>query len=98
MATLFYCVWEAAENVALGAPLQEGVVTVGAGSLQSAVIVGSGKKRRRVRLFTDTNCFVTWSEDPTAVNDGTDGRPMGSENPEFWDIQSGHKIAVIERG
>lgn len=98
MATLFIGVWEDAEEVALGDPLQEFSINIAAMSTQSSVtITGSGKKRRRARLFADANCFVTWGEDPTAKNDGSDGRPMGSENPEYHDIEAGHKIAVIER-
>ena len=97
MATLFFRVWGSAAEVALGDPIQEDVITIAAASAQSAVISGSGNKRKRVRLFADANCFVTWGADPTAKNDGTDGMPMGSENPEYVDIQSEHKIAVIER-
>jgi len=73
MATLYFCVFEGAAEVATGDPIQEGVVTVQGSSTQSAVITGTGKKRRRVRVFTDTNCFVTWGENPTALNDGTEG-------------------------
>ena len=97
MATLFFRVWESAAEVALGQPIQEDVVNIAASSTQSSVISGTGKKRRRVRLFADSNCFVTWGENPTAQNDGSDGMPMGSENPEYVDIESGHKIAVISR-
>jgi len=98
MTTLFVTVWGDAEEVPLGDPLQEFSVNIAATSTASTeTISGSGNKRRHVRLFADTNCFVIWGEDPTAVNDGSDGRPMGSDNPEYFNIQSGHKIAVIER-
>lgn len=97
MATLFFAVFADAKETAKGPVLQEGTVTISGTSAQSAVITGSNRAIRRVRLFADTNCFVTWGENPTAKTDGTDGRPMGSENPEFWDIESGYKIAVIQR-
>ena len=97
MATLYFAVFESAAEVALGEPIQEGTVAIGATSAQSSAISGSGSKRKRVRVFCDSNAFVAWGADPTAENDGTGGRPMGSENPEYFDIQSGHKIAVIER-
>jgi hypothetical protein len=97
MATLFISVYEAAGSTALDDPLQEEVVTVGAGSLRSNAISGPGNKKRTVRLFTDADCFVTWGEDPTALTDGSEGRPMGAENPEYFSIQAGHKIAVIQR-
>lgn len=97
MATLQITVFEMAASTALGDPLQEEVVTVGAGSLSSNVIVGSGKKRRTIRFYTDTDCFVTWGESPTAKTDGEAGRMLGADNPEYWNVQAGHKIAVIER-
>lgn len=98
MATLFIAVWGDATQTLVGDPVQEMTVAVGAGSLQSDVIVPGDKKAwRRVRLFTDIDCFVTWGEDPTATNDGLSGRPMGAENPEVFTIESGKKIAVIER-
>lgn len=97
MATLFITVWEDAEEVALGGPIQETAIAIGATSSQSDVITGTLRKRRRVRLFADVDCFATWGENPVALNDGTDGRPMGADNPEYFDIEAGHKIAVIER-
>mgnify|MGYP000639799283 CR=1 FL=1 len=97
MATLFICVFEGAASVATGDPIQEEGVNIGATSTQSNAISGSGKKRRRVRLYADADCFVTWDSDPTATTDGTSGRPMGADNPEYWDIESGYKIAVIQR-
>ena len=97
MATLFFTVWEDAEEVALGQPLQENVITIGSGSLQGAVIVGTGNKRRRVRIYVDADAFVIWSANPTATNDGLSGLPMGADNPEYFDISSSHRIAVIER-
>jgi len=97
MATLFFAVFEDAAQTALDIPLQEDVIAIGVGSLQSATIVGSGKKKRTVRLFADVDCFVTWGADPTAVADGSEGRPIGAENPEYVSIEAGHKIAVIAR-
>ncbi len=97
MSTLFIATWRSAVEVARGDPLQEMVVTIGAGSLQSAAITGQNKARNRVRLYADVDCFVTWNEDPTALTDGTDGRPLGRNNVEYFDIEAGHKIAVIER-
>lgn len=97
MTTLFITAYEAAEQTALGNPIQEITVAIGGTSAQSAAITGSGRKKRTVRLFADTNCFVTWGYDPTALADGTGGRPLGAENPEYVSIEAGHKIAVIQR-
>ena len=97
MATLFISVFADANTTTLDKPIQEMVVTVGAGSLKSSAITGTGKFVRRVRLFTDTDCFVAWGSDPTAVGDGTAGMPLGAENPEFVGVRTGDFIAVIER-
>lgn len=97
MATLQITVFEEAKEVAFGLPQQEIVVTVGVASAQSATIVGSGRKVKRCRLVSDTDCWVTWGENPTALNDGTDGRMMGANNPEYFAIEAGWKVAVIER-
>ena len=98
MATLFIGVWGDASQTLIGQPIQEMTVAIGAGSLQSGILTqGNNKVQRRVRIMADTDCFVTWGVDPTALNDGTQGRPMGAENPEVFGIESGWKIAVIER-
>lgn len=94
---LYITVWRDAAEVAMGDPLQETSIAIGGASVQSEAITGVNRQRNRVRLFADSNCFVTWGADPTALNDGTDGRPMGSENPEYFDIESNHRIAVIQR-
>lgn len=99
MATLFIAVWGDARQTLIGEPLQEMTITVLGTSAQSATITGGNNKTwRRVRLFTDTDCFVTWGSDPTALQSGAGGRPLGAENPEIFDIESGQKIAVISRG
>jgi hypothetical protein len=97
MATLQFTVWEYASDVANGDPIQEDVVAIGGGSLQSDPIVGSNRKRQRVRVVCDTNAWVTWGANPTALDDGTAGRMMGQENPEYFEIEAGHRLAVIER-
>lgn len=97
MATLFFSVWANADRTLLDTPLQEGTVTVGAGSLTSDAITGSNNEVRVVRLFTDTDCFVAWGSSPTAANDGSSGMPLGAENPEVIGVLAGHKLAVIAR-
>jgi hypothetical protein len=94
---LYITVFEDAAEVALGAPVQEMAVAIGAGSVQSDAIAGTGNRHRRMRLMADVDCFVTWGDDPTATTDGTSGRPMGAENPEYFAINVGQKVAVIER-
>ena len=98
MADLFYRVWRTAAEVANGPVLNENKVAIGGGSAQSGLInTGFGNESRRVRLFADTACFVTWGENPTVLSDGTEGMPVGAENPEYVEIRADHKIAVIQR-
>lgn len=95
MATLWIHVWESASEVALGDPQQELTITIGGTSTQSSsAISGSNRVRRRCRLFADADCHVTWGENPTA---DTSDIPLGAENPEYFDIESGHLVAVITR-
>lgn len=95
--TLFFCVFEGANEVALGDPIQEAAIDFSGGEAKSDVINGEGRKRRRVRVMADDDCYVAWGDGVTAVNDGTLGRPLGADNPEYFDIESGHKISVIAR-
>ena len=97
MATLFFTVFSGAVEVAAGDPIQEGKVDIAAGSTQSVALTGTGRKRHRVRVFADTNCFATWGLNPTALDDGTDGRPLEAGSAEYFDIEAGHKIATITR-
>lgn len=97
MATLQFTVFEHANEVALGVPLQEGTIDIAGTSTQGAVIVGSNRRRRRVRIVCDSAAWVTWGENPTALSDGSEGRMMGAENPEYFDLEANHRIAVIQR-
>lgn len=97
MASVQFTVFEVAAEVAQGQPLQEGVITIGAASVQGAVITADGRRRRRVRVFSEADCFVTWSENPVAIADGSDGRMMAASQTEYFDIEAGHRLAVIER-
>ena len=96
MPTLFITVFRSAGSTAHNNPSQEEVVTIGGGSLQSNAITGA-RGLRTVRLYPDTDCFVTWGASPTAVGDGSEGRAMGADNPEYFSIPVGDIIAVIER-
>lgn len=93
-------VFENAQEVLFGSPIQEEVVVIGAGSLQSNAVSGSTSAPvpiRRVRLFADADCFVTWGDNPIALTTGAGGRALGAENPEIFGIPAGQKIAVINR-
>lgn len=101
MPTLYFCVFEAAAETASGDPVQEDTVTISGVSAASAPVAGANRMRKRVRLLADGDCFATWGSpdpsDPVAQPDGTNGRPLQAGVAEYFDIESGHKIAVIER-
>jgi hypothetical protein len=102
MATFFFRVYESAAEVAHGDPIQEDTVTIGVTHELSAVIPAKGptdtqKRHRRVRIFADVDCFVTWGDNPEATGDGQSGMPLGAENPEYISILSGQRFSVIQR-
>lgn len=80
--------------------LNENVVTVGSSSTQSAVMHAAAtpsNQSRCVRVVSDTDCWVNWGSNPTALNTGLGGRMIGAGNPEYFDILANDKIACIER-
>lgn len=100
MATLQYTVFHNAGATAQGPVLNEDVLTISGTAAQSGAMhstASPANQARRVRIATDTDCWVTWGEDPTAVNDGTDGRMMFANSWEYVEIQANHKISVIQR-
>lgn len=95
MSNLYISVWTDAAAVALGDVEQSETVAIGVSSTQSNVITQNNTlPRKRVRLFAEASCFVAWGTNPTASATGV---PLGAENPEYFDIPVGHKIAVIQR-
>lgn len=105
MANLYVTVYAGAAEVASGRPSQQFVgILIGATSTPSTetITLPAGNIRRsyRIRVLAESNCFVTWGpaeDSPVAKNDGTDGRAVGAENPEYFEAFQGDKIAVIER-
>ena len=98
MSNLYITAFKDAKEVALGLPaLEEKVVYTSTSVQSSALPVQNPKITYRVRLFSDADCFVTWGDNPTALIDGTEGRPLGANNPEYFAIDNGQKIAVINR-
>lgn len=97
---LHYAVFATSHETGKGPVLNENVVAVTAGALESDVMdVNAGNKSRSVRITADTNCWVHWGENPTALSDGTAGRPMGPDisTDEYFDILANWKISVIQR-
>lgn len=97
MSTLYFAVWDDAKEVARGDPIQFGTITIDVASAQSVAIAqgGAATGRKRVRVWGDVDCFVHYGANPTAANDGTAGFPVGQKNPEYFDVQVGHKLATI---
>jgi hypothetical protein len=94
MADVFIVVWDSAGEVALGDPVQYTSATIGGAN--SDKIVGSGRKRKRVRIFADAACWVKWGANPTATG-ATDSMAVGPDNPEYLDVEAGHVITAIVR-
>lgn len=96
MASLQLTVFSNATSTAVGDVLQEEIIAVSGTSAQSNAITGSGNYRV-VRMYADVDCFITWGSNPTALSNGTGGRFVGANNPEYFRLQAGEKVAVIER-
>jgi hypothetical protein len=98
---LQYTVWKSASATAEGAVVNENVITIAGSSAQSPTVMdpnaGGARAKRRVRVSTDAACWVTWGSDPTALDDGTAGRMMHADSWEYFDIEAGERIAVIEK-
>lgn len=99
MAQFTVLIWEDAKEVAVGLVVQQETLTISGVSQQTPAIIGTGgiPRHYRARLHAEANCFVQSGDDPTALNDYTQGMPLGAENPEYVDIQTGRRFAVIER-
>ena len=95
MASVFITVYDSAAEVAMGDPAEFLVHTIDGAA--SAAIAGDGKKRKRVRLYADANCFFLASVAGTAPTNGTDSIPLGADNPEYFDIEVGYSIRAIAR-
>lgn len=98
MSNLYIAAFKDAKEVALGLPELEEKVVYTSSSVQSTVLpLQNPAIDYRVRIFSDADCFVTWGENPTATISGASGRPIGANNPEYFSIKNGHRLAVIER-
>jgi hypothetical protein len=98
MSNLYIAAFKDAKEVALGLPSLEEVVSYTTPAQSSSELpVVNPPIDYRVRIFSDADCFVTWGENPTALQDGSEGRPIGANNPEYFSIKNGYKLSVIER-
>ena len=84
----------AAAEVALGDVLKEEKSTVSGTSAQTSAVDGTDELRI-VRVMCDTGSYVHWATSPTALVDGSAGRLIGANNPEYFSIKAGLKLAAI---
>lgn len=95
---LYINVWTDASQTALGDIEQSLVITTLSGAnQQSAAVAQNGSlTTKRVRLFAEVDCFVTWSTgNPDATGSGR--IPLGASNPEYFTVPVGTKFAAITR-
>jgi hypothetical protein len=98
VATLFYAAFVDAVSTALGGVVVEDTIAISGAAANSDPLPGVARERYKVRIMCDVDAFVTWDNPPIlAKSDGTEGRPVGAENPEYFDIEAGMEISVIER-
>lgn len=94
MSNVYGTVFEGAETVPLGDPIQ--YVTAVIGGADSAPVTGNNKLRRRVRLFAEAKCWVKWGTSPTATG-AADAMALPADTYEYHDIEAGYVITAITR-
>lgn len=97
MADVFITVFEGAAEVATGDPTQFTNAVIDGADSAAIVTTGSmSNKRVRCRLYADADCWVQWGASPSAT-DESDSIALGADNPEYFDIQSGHVVSAVTR-
>ena len=96
MASIQYTVFPDSGNVAMGVIVSEEVVTV-SGTHALSTVLPASQTRYSVRVFSDVDCFLTWGVTPVALADGSEGRMIGANNPEYFGVEPGQRFSVIER-
>lgn len=94
MSNVYGTVFEGAETVHLGDPIQ--YLTAVIGGTNSDAVTGSNKLRRRVRLFAEAKCWVKYGTSPTATG-ASDAIPLAADACESFDIEAGYVITAITR-
>lgn len=95
---LYVNVWTDASQTALGDIEQTLVITTltGANQTTAAVAQNGTLSTKRVRLFAEVSCFVTWGTgSPDAT--GSNRVALGAENPEYFTVPVGTKFSAITR-
>ena len=94
MAIVHGLVFEGAETVPLGDPIQFLSATID--GAESAAVTGSNKLRRRVKLWAEADCWVIWGDSPNPTGAG-DAMPMSAGDWCYHDIEAGYTIKAITR-
>ena len=95
MATIYMHVWTSATATAEGDVEQSDSETIGVSSSPLSVITKNNTRGiKSMRLFADADCFIAIGENPTADSTGI---PLGANNPEYFSIKVGQRVAVITR-
>jgi hypothetical protein len=98
MPTLWFHTFDTASEAANGPVLQKGTINIGATATLGDMITGKStgdKRNRTVRVFTDADCYIAWGDADTEAN-ATDV-PIRSEDAEYFHLNEGDYISVIER-
>ena len=98
MANVYITVWDGANEVALGDPIQYATAIIDGANSDPITNSGSGKVKRRCRcrLYAESNAWVKFGDSPTATG-ASDSIALGADNPEYFDIEAGYIITAIMR-
>jgi hypothetical protein len=101
MSNLYINVWPDASQTALGDI--EDLLTIstlsGSNQISGGVSLKGTLSTKRVRLFAEVACWVTWASADAAAPDATGAIrvPLGAENPEYMTVPVGTRFAAITR-
>lgn len=94
MPDVAVAVFQDANQTALGAILEQDVVTIGAGADNTAALQPDSTIALTVRLQPDTACWVAWGVG--AVASATNGIRMAAGSTEYISIAGGDRISAIQ--
>jgi hypothetical protein len=76
-------------QMAMGAPVVQQTVAIGAGSVQSAALGGTSNF---IRVHTDVICSIAFGTNPTAT---VTSMRLAANQTEYFGVGPGTKVAVI---
>lgn len=97
MSALYVTVFTDASQTALGDVEQSlSIANLSGSNAQTAVITRNGTlSTKRIRVYSEAAAWIAFGTDPDAT--GTLRIPIGADNPEYFTVPVGYKVAGVTR-